>query len=282
MIDMGYSEGFAKNYALDSFEANKKMIKIVASICKVFPEITFILRPHPFESPKPYENYLSRYSNFKIIQTGTAIEWLNYCEALIHLNCQTAIEAVLLKKEPISIEWINTPHLKAQAPPGTISHNPRDFEELKILIKKVINNQKLLPNKKLIDSRKNLIKARLFSNDGKASLRTSKVITDLLKIDSCDIQKYSTSETKFMFKLKQNAREFLGFKLFHIFRKLVEGNKSEFRRNEKSFNSQDVQLIISRLNKLETTNKHVKINNISPTELSVPKLLSKKTIKVSI
>ena len=59
---------------------------------------------------------------------------LNSCEALVHLNCQTAIEAVMLGKEPISLEWINTPHLKAQAPPGEINHNPKSFNELVFLM----------------------------------------------------------------------------------------------------------------------------------------------------
>ena len=34
MVDMGYDKVFAKNYARDSFEANKKLINILLKITK--------------------------------------------------------------------------------------------------------------------------------------------------------------------------------------------------------------------------------------------------------
>ena len=124
MIDMGYDIDFANKYARDSYDTNKKLINILFKICENFPKYNFILRPHPFESTRPYKKLLKN-QNFHIIQSKTAIEWLNCCQALIHLNCQTAIEASMMGKEPISVEWINTSNLRIQGPPGDISHNAK-------------------------------------------------------------------------------------------------------------------------------------------------------------
>ena len=275
MTDMGYNREFANKYAKDSFEVNKKIISIIEKVCKTVPNIYFVLRPHPFESKAPYEELL-RFPNFEINQTKTAIEWLNNCEALIHLNCQTAIEAVMLGKEPISIEWINTPHLKAQGPPGEINHNPKNFDDLIFLIKKISSNDSLKPSSKMKMARKNLIKSRLLSDDGKSSLRVSRVICDYLNIKIPRESDNLYSKVNY----KQLGREILGFKFYHTIRKVVQGKKSEFRRNEKSFNLNHVNLIIDRLNKLRAHEQIVQVSKVGTNELSIPKMFSQKTIKV--
>ena len=72
----------------------------------------------------------------------------------------------------------------------------------------------------------------------------------------------------------------MGYHKFHFLRKLIQGNKSEFRRNEKSFKIKEVKLIINKLNKIASTEKIVKVNEVLDDELQIPKLFSKKTIKV--
>ena len=85
---------------------------------------------------------------------------------------------------------------------------------------------------------------------------------------------------KYKFNFKQFVREILGYHKFHFLRKLIQGNKSEFRRNEKSFKIKEVKLIINKLNKIASTEKIVKVNEVLDDELQIPKLFSKKTIKV--
>ncbi len=277
MVDMGYDKVFAKNYAKDSFNANRKLVNILSKICQSFPNFDFVLRPHPFESSMPYKKLLKN-KNFQICQTQTAIEWLNCCEALIHLNCQTAIESVMMNKEPISIEWINTPHLKAQGPPGNLSHNANNFEELSNYINNIINNKMLKPSKKMINERNHLIKSRLFNNDGFSSFRVSKVINELLLTNKTSL----TLDHKNKFNHKQVAREVLGFKIFHWIRRVIQGQKAEFRRNEKNFTLKEVELIIKRLNKIDSNKITVKANKVLKNDLSIPKMFSHKTIKISI
>lgn len=272
MIDMGYEENFAEKYAEDSLKVNIKMIKVISQICKKFPKHNFVLRPHPFESTEPYKHLLNN-SNFEIRQEGSAIEWLNRCEALIHLNCQTAIEAAMLGKEAISIEWINTNHLKSQSPPGEISHTPSNLDELVHLLNAVLLNKKIKPSKKMTSERKKLIASRLYINDGNSSLRASEAI-----LDGLITNKKSSIITFFSFK--QAMRETLGFKFYHILRKLIQGKKSEFRRNEKSFDYTDIELIVKRLKKIDHFKK-IKVSNVDNSNLSKVKMFSQNSIKIS-
>ena len=114
---------------VDFLNQIKKTIEIISRLCKQFPNQNFILRPHPFESSKPYEKLLIN-SNFEIKQTGTSLEWLNGCICLIHFNCSTAIEATMLNKKSISLEWLNTDTLKSLAPPINVSYVPKNEKQL--------------------------------------------------------------------------------------------------------------------------------------------------------
>ena len=277
MINMGYSKNFAKQYAHDSLQAHKKLIKIISEVCKKLPDLNFILRPHPFESKRPYETLL-RHTNFEINQTASVMEWLNACELLIHLNCQTAIEATMMGKEPISIEWINTPVLKAGGPPGNISHSPKSINELVDLI---INRDKLKPTIEMKKERQKLINSRLFKNDGRSSLRASEFIYESLIKSKNNFQKLDLNQVNWRFKYKQFARELLGFDLFHKIRKFVQGEKAEFRRNEKSFHFNELCQIVQRLNNIDKTIKTIKVKRKSDKALSRNKLFSKNSFEIS-
>ena len=89
-------------------------------------------------------------------------------------------------------------------------------------------------------------------------------------------------EYKNKFNYKQIAREVLGFKTYHWIRKVIHGQKSEFRRNEKSFDLRDVELIIERLNKIDSNKLEVKVNKVIKHDLFISKMFSQKTVKVFI
>ena len=72
----------------------------------------------------------------------------------------------------------------------------------------------------------------------------------------------------------------MGFNLFHTIRKIIQGKRFEFRRNEKNFNLNDVNLIINKLNQLNRKERSVQAGKVESKELSVTKMFSQKTIKV--
>ena len=162
-----------------------------------------------------------------------------------------------------------------------MSHTPKNLKELKALIHSIINTKKLLLKKDLIKSREALIRSRLFSNDGNSSLRVSDAINKILKLNTNQIECNYNKTIKYKKSLKQTLREILGYNLFHKVRKIIQGNKSEFRRKEKSFSNSDVLKIITRLNQTTINKQLITVFPINTKDLSIPRLFSNQTIKVT-
>ena len=61
-----------------------------------------IIRPHPEEKNETYLEKLSKYKNVNICKDGNVVPWILASKAVVHSDCTTAIETVMLDKEAIS------------------------------------------------------------------------------------------------------------------------------------------------------------------------------------
>ena len=68
-----------------------------------------ILRPHPEEDINWYQRAFNGFNKVKVIFEGSVLPWLLASEVMIHPDCTTAIESVLLGKKPISFLPLNSP-----------------------------------------------------------------------------------------------------------------------------------------------------------------------------
>jgi hypothetical protein len=67
--------------------------------------------------------------------TGSVLDMIQNAAAVIHLNCGTAIEAVLLGKLPVQLEYLNTPVTAGHALlPARVSRAAASFDELLAVI----------------------------------------------------------------------------------------------------------------------------------------------------
>lgn len=69
------------------------MIELTHYLAIVFPEITFVYRPHPSENQSFYETVFSGVSNIVVNHEGAVTPWILGAEMLIHDGCTTAVEA---------------------------------------------------------------------------------------------------------------------------------------------------------------------------------------------
>jgi surface carbohydrate biosynthesis protein len=114
MVQAGFSREFARQAIAESKHAFQSMLGVSVKLAKHFSDAEFVLRPHPFENIRSYDVFAGL-PNAHVIQDGTSLEWISGARLLIHQNCTTAIEAAMLKVEPLSIEWFNTPALRIDA-----------------------------------------------------------------------------------------------------------------------------------------------------------------------
>ena len=61
-----------------------------------------VIRPHPEEDVRTYKKIFSDYKNVHITNEKSAICWIIACKVLIHSDCTTGVESLMLGKKSIS------------------------------------------------------------------------------------------------------------------------------------------------------------------------------------
>jgi hypothetical protein len=95
------------------------------------PSQAFVLRPHPFEDSEGYRRLFEEYSNLTVDDAGEVFPVLSAAQAVVQVNCSTAIEATMLRRVPLSPEYVNNDVMRSANPlPSCISYRASSPEEL--------------------------------------------------------------------------------------------------------------------------------------------------------
>ena len=60
-----------------------------------FPDLTFVVRPHPFEDPRAWSSAIGPVPNVVISATGSISPWIAHASAIVHHGSTTALEATI-------------------------------------------------------------------------------------------------------------------------------------------------------------------------------------------
>lgn len=176
---VGMSTDYIEARIRDEHIARAGLIDLLADLSVEFPQTEFVLRPHPFESGEPYQG-LAQAPNFHVRQEGTSLEWLNSARALIHLNCTTAVEAVMLGREPLTPDWLDTPalHIDGPADVSRAAHSPN---EIKSMLRDILEGRSLPAEDTLTRAREKVIQDAFLKIDGAACERVTEAILEALR-----------------------------------------------------------------------------------------------------
>jgi surface carbohydrate biosynthesis protein len=88
-------------------------VDMLAKVCLKFPDINFLLRPHPAEDDNWYRNNLALIPNINVEKRGDVQLAIASARAVIGSDCTTGLEAVLMGKQyinfiPFPDEGVNT------------------------------------------------------------------------------------------------------------------------------------------------------------------------------
>jgi hypothetical protein len=148
----------------------------VARLAKDLPDVKFLLRPHPFEDVSFYAERLSTLPNLEINGAGDVLTVLLNSRCLLHLNCATAIEAVMLKRLPVSIEYLNTATLLNHAPlPSRVSKHSTSYQDALSLLSNLSQSAHEFDFVQRYDE---FIYPWFYKNDGRAADRIAEIIHD--------------------------------------------------------------------------------------------------------
>ena len=109
LIRAGWDGAYIDRFLADLKQVFKNYLVEIGRLAEARPDRSILVRPHPFESEEVYRAALVRHPNVVVDGTGSVLDMIQNAAAVIHLNCGTAIEAVLLGKLPIQLEYLNTP-----------------------------------------------------------------------------------------------------------------------------------------------------------------------------
>ncbi|MEO5882995.1 MAG: surface carbohydrate biosynthesis protein [Caldimonas sp.] len=135
MIKAGWEEGYVDRLISGLKAAFTGFTEAIARLATDLPHLQFVYRPHPFEDMNFYGERFSSFSNVRIDASGEALTAITNARCVVHLNCATAIEATMLQRLPIALEYLNTPVLLNHAPlPSQVSKHATSYEHARDMI----------------------------------------------------------------------------------------------------------------------------------------------------
>lgn len=244
LLRMGADPAYVEARVRDEERALKGVCDLMDALAKRFPDQRFVLRPHPFEDPDYYAP-LTDNPNFIVRQEGTSIEWINASAAMIHLNCSTAVEAVMLGREALSPQWLDTPALHIAGPAGVSRHFDTP-EALGDELERLLKGMAAAPSAELVQARDHVIREFYLAIDGEASDRIAKAVVDCL---SAPARTFVTAPQSPRARLVRLVQHGLGRNLWFAMRERLDRDLKT-RRAAKAFEARAVQELLTRINAL--------------------------------
>jgi surface carbohydrate biosynthesis protein len=176
-VSAGWDADYITQLTRDVAQAFEEFKAVTARLAADLPKLTFLVRPHPFENHQTYQREFAGLSNVVVDGAGSVLNVIANSSCLVHLNCSTAVEAVMLDRLPISLEYLNTPRMLGHAPlPSRISQHARSYEELKEMVSRP---QEYATHFPFAERHREFIHPWFHENDGGAAERVVEALIGL-------------------------------------------------------------------------------------------------------
>ncbi|MFP9136006.1 surface carbohydrate biosynthesis protein [Devosia sp. XGJD_8] len=150
----------------------------VAELARALPNQTVLVRPHPFENETVYRQRFADIPNIVVDGRGDALNMIANAACIVHLNCGTAVDALLQRKPAISLEYLNTELLLDHTPlPSRLSIRASSFEALV----GHVSDHLAAPGDFVPDGARDEIEPWFYKVDGKAAERVATILGRLPK-----------------------------------------------------------------------------------------------------
>ena len=240
-----------------------EFVQLVRYLSNRFPDIDFLVRPHPVESIDGWEKILGTFPNVYVNRVGSITPWLLSSILVIHNGWTTGIEAGICKKPSVAYRPI--PSEIERVIPNAVSWNASDKDEVSKFIDSLIRNSK--EDETFWSNRPNdeLIMNRVFMSNDKLS---SDLIVDEWE-EGVSKNETLTTEIKLSDHLKtQQSKSFKKtLKSLLVSRGLNTGVNDEkptldTKFKFESFKETDVQEVLEKLQKVTGRFEKIKYDRV--------------------
>lgn len=168
---VGWDSEYVDRLFHDLREVFWRYLDTVAKLAQRHPDRLFVVRPHPFEDAAFYERTYASQKNVLVDSSGSVFSVIHHAACVLHLNCQTAVETILLDKLPVSMEFLNTELLhRHYSIPSQISYRAGSLDELDSIIRDPEAYRARYPAAQIYEQ---YIQPWFHMNDGNASARVA-------------------------------------------------------------------------------------------------------------
>ena len=164
-----------------------KMMDLIVSLSKRFPDETIIVRPHPSEDVRTWKKFAEKFPNVKVLREGALNPWLLNADLVLQNNCTSAIESMFMHVPCISYRPMTDKRFD-QPLPNYLSKNVFTEEEAISVVEKILSGSEVAFDFETYENRSKKYIANQQKDDSVRAIREC--------IDSLNLQpeEYSVQE----------------------------------------------------------------------------------------
>ncbi len=133
--ELGWEGAYVSRLFSGLEEVFPQYLETLHRLVITLPSVKFRIRPHPFEDEAIYRERFGRLANACVDGSGNVLHAIASAACVIHLNCGTAVESLMLGTPAVSLEFLNTDVMRSHAPlPSRISIAAKSFGDLQGLL----------------------------------------------------------------------------------------------------------------------------------------------------
>lgn len=267
MRRLGYGDSYIGESVRQCFLVWAEIVSAVSGLAKSFSQAVFVVRPHPFEDHRIYEQVFRDIPNVKVIREKTVLPWIRSSRLLIQKSCSTAVEASFMGVEPVSLDWMDAPLLNNEVV-AAVSHSIASPEVLAEIVGKTLDGQPPSPSLEMSRRRTKVVDDWFCAIDGRSAQRVANAIMET--IDKKGTSRAKRRPARIMTHhglTKAGARNFagllgarvLGFDKYDRLRSRLLGRP---RAVSKAFDLEEVAQMVNRFSDVAQNSKAVRVERV--------------------
>ena len=246
-IYKGNKDVFSKSNVKVGLHQKRNFIeyyKMYKFLNKKFPNINFLVRPHPAENLNYYRELEEKnnFNNIKVLKSNDSIiPYIISSEVLIACNCTTSVESFLLNKYSINyIPWKD--HASEFKLTKLLSLNAGNLLTLKKILKNKVYLKKNVINRSKLNQAKKILKNLTNENSSEIIIKN----LNLLNVNSNNIDNKKENYLNFLyFFLKVKFQNMF----YYIFKRNTKLYKVQLNKRV-GFNKKEIQKKVNILSKI--------------------------------
>ena len=249
---LGWSDAEIEHRMTIEREAVVQTVTLVRNLALDFPGARLIVRPHPHESPRPYEEALGHLRNVKFSLSGSVQPEIFRAAIVIQRNCTTAVEAGLAGVPALSPEWI--PSWFRMELADRVSIPAQSYAEMHSYVSGALAGNDLRTPERTAELRA-VVREWFCANDGEAHKRVAAVLRDQINevpgpnLERCLRRVHGVADTWSWTPahLGQRMRHALRLPVDFSFRSMRSISHCHWENTDKRFWASEVRSLVERI-----------------------------------